>query len=128
MAKVFIILIILFSAASEALADDCAGKGLVVTAPRSGTKTMHPSITVRGYLCQNHPLIRIRNQTTDVETLTETSEVCDKGRQDCTYHFAAPVRGLEMGQNRITAEVLGEGSGEGILVEIEIIRTALAGL
>jgi hypothetical protein len=102
-------------------AGDCSsGDEMFVTAPQSGAKTMQPSITVRGYLCHNRPLIMIRNETTATETITETNEVCDSSQ--CTYHFAAPVRGLALGENRITAEIPGDGT----LVELEVIRTALA--
>lgn len=65
----------------------------------------------------------IRNETTSLEVITETTEVCEGS--DCTYYFAAPVRELAMGENRITAEIPGEG---GTMIEIEVIRTALAGL
>jgi hypothetical protein len=82
---------------------------------------MNPSIMIRGYLCSNYPLITIRNRTTSLEVITETSEVCDGS--ECTYHFAAPVRELALGENRITAEIPGDE-----IVEIEVIRTALAGL
>jgi hypothetical protein len=122
---VFIILIslILGGQPTAYAAGECTGgEELIVTAPKSGAKTLNPSITVRGYLCHNHPLIMIRNETTSLEVITETSEVCDGSR--CAYHFAAPVRGLEFGENRITAEIPGE---EG-RVEIDVIRTALAGL
>jgi len=103
------------------LAQDCGrAERLVVTSPKSGAKTLYPSVTVRGFLCQNAPMILIRNVTTNAELLTETTRVCDQ--EECTYHFAASVRGLEPGQNRITAEI----PGEDVLVEIEVVRTALA--
>ncbi len=108
--------------AATAQAADCGrGEGLIVTAPRDGARTMNPSITIRGYLCNNYPLITIRNRTTSLEVITETSKICDGS--ECTYHFAAPVRELALGENKITAEIPGN-----VVVEIEVIRTALAGL
>jgi hypothetical protein len=102
------------------MAADCVpGEGLIVTAPRDGARTMNPSITIRGYVCDNYPLITIRNRTTSLEVITETREICEGS--ECTYHFAAPVRELALGENRITAEVPGSDA-----VEIEVVRTALA--
>jgi hypothetical protein len=120
---VFIIMIgFMLGAPATARSTDCApGEGLIVTAPRDGARTMNPSITIRGYVCDNYPLITIRNRTTSLEVITETSEVCEG--KVCTYHFAAPVRELALGENLITAEVSGDE-----IVEIEVIRTALAGM
>jgi hypothetical protein len=119
----FIIMIILLIAgmAAPAGASDCGpGAGLTVTAPRDGARTLSPSITIRGYVCEDYPLITIRNKTTSLEVITETKEVCEGS--ECVYHFAAPVRELALGENRITAETGDE------TVEIEVIRTALAGI
>ena len=125
MIKFFIILIGMLAAWGPAAwaASDCAGPELVVTAPRNGYKTLYAAVTVRGYLCRNYPLIMIRNETTNVETFTETREVCDTS--ECRYHFAAPVRELVLGENHITAVIPGEEEFE---VAIEVIRTALAGM
>lgn len=120
MIKILIIMISLLVPALS-FAQDCGrAERLVVTSPKNGAKTLYPSVTVRGFLCQNAPLILIRNITTNAELLTETTRVCD--REECAYHFAVSVRGLEPGQNRITAEI----PGEDIIVEIDVVRTALA--
>ena len=122
---IFITLIIIYGSLFSAAAAqaECQSRNeMVVTAPRNGAKTMQTGITVRGYVCHNSPLITIRNETTASETITDTREVCDGS--ECTYHFAAPVRGLAFGENHITARV----NGEETRVKIDVIRTALAGL
>lgn len=105
-----------------AAAECLSREQMVVTAPRDGTKTLQPGITIRGYVCHNSPLVTIRNETTSSETITETSEVCDA--LECTYHFAVPVRGLAFGENHITASP----NGEATQISIDVIRTALVGL
>ncbi|HEX5036453.1 MAG TPA: hypothetical protein VFX30_04785 [bacterium] len=110
----------LSTAAAQA---ECRSRNeMVVTAPQNGSKTLQTGITVRGYVCHNSPLITVRNETTASETITDTSEVCEDS--ECTYHFAAPVRGLAFGENHITARV----NGEETRVKIDVIRTALAGM
>lgn len=125
MVRIIIILIVLLAPffCRVVGADECRSRDdLIVTAPKNGARTLQTAITIRGYLCRNYPIIRIRNVTTHSETLTETREICSGN--ECAYYFAVPVRDLEPGQNRITAEI----PGEDVIVEIEVIRTALAGL
>ncbi len=97
---------------------------VILTNPAQGARTFHDSIMVRGYLCESHPVIQIKNQTTSKTMFAATDKVCD--RSGCTYHFAVPVKGLAMGANRITATVLGQTPP--LEVTTEITRTALAEL
>jgi len=83
---------------------------------------MFDAITIRGFLCENFPLIEIRNETTDRGTTSMTTEVCD--RHECTYQFAVPVRSLALGSNKIRALIPGEDPP--IEVKVEITRTAFA--
>ncbi len=104
---------------------DChQGLALVLTNPQSGARTLHDSITVRGYLCESPPVILVKNMTTSKTLMSATDKICS--RAGCTYHFAVPVRGLAMGANKITATVPGENPP--MEASTEITRTALAGL
>lgn len=103
---------------------DCSSGDILILTPPSGTTTIRDSVTIRGFLCENHALVLIRNETTDHSTLTVTDEECDDG--SCIYRFVARVRGLAPGINDITASVPDEDPP--IETGVEIIRTALAWL
>lgn len=108
---------------NSAFAADCSGgETIIVTSPRAGTRTYYDGITVRGFLCENFPLIEVRNETTHKTSTILTTEICDK--RVCTYHFAAPMRSLALGANHIKAKI----PGEDIEVEVEVLRTAWVGL
>lgn len=107
------------------LAADCtADRRIVVTYPRSGIRTYGDAISLRGFLCQNYPLIVVRNITTKKSMLTETREVCEDGQ--CVYPFAAFVEDLAPGTNELQAII--PGRSPPLSVSIQVIRTVLADL
>lgn len=126
MKVIFIILIAIGSfITTPSFAADCDGKGVVIfTNPLSGAKTLHDSITVRGYLCAKHPVVYVKNLTTKKSQVVATDQVC--GRSGCTYHFSVPMRGLAMGANKIRVEVAGQNPP--LVATTIVTRTALAGL
>lgn len=125
MRKIFLILISLFGLFQTPAvwsADCSAGDVIVLTSPRAGLKTLHDAVTVRGFLCERHPYVLVRNETTNKSAFAQTDEDC-RGNS-CTYRFAVPMRGLAPGSNQIKATIPGEDPP--IEVEVEVIRTALA--
>ncbi len=124
--RLLILILITFVGVFElqtAQAGDCEGdRTIILTSPQTGAKTMFDAITVRGFLCENFPLIEVRNETTDRSTTTMTTEVCD--RHECTYEFAVPVRSLVLGTNQIRALIPGEDPP--IEVKLDVVRTAFA--
>lgn len=103
-------------------ADCSSGEVIVLVSPRAGMKTLHDAVTVRGFLCESHPYVLVRNETTNKSAFAQTDQECHGN--SCTYRFAVPMRGLAPGSNQIKAIIPGEDPP--IEVEVEVIRTALA--
>lgn len=122
MLRIIIILIGLL-AWNSAFGWDCLKEGeLVLTSPHTGAHTFNESIAVRGFLCQDHHFVVVRNRTTETSVLTNTDESCEGGV--CIYTFAALVDDLALGVNDLQAVV--PGLDPPMEVTVQVVRTALA--